>query len=128
MTRRFFASASADAVMLITMLAGSLFAADARPKTVIHVISIQWKADATPAQIDKAIKAAEALPSEYPGILHVWTNPIKKQLPDGYSHVIVMEFSSEDALKKYADSPAQKRFYESYMAVREESRTSDITN
>jgi len=95
---------------------------------VIHVISVQWKAGTTPAQIEKAIKAAEALPSEYPGIIHVWTKPIKKQLPEGYDHVIVMEFASEDALKKYADSSAQKKWYEVYMAIREESRTSDITN
>jgi len=110
------------------MLAASLFAADATPKTVIHVISIEWKKDATPAQIDKAIQGAEALPSEYAGILHVWVKPIKKQLPEGYNHVIVMEFASEEALKKYADSAAQKKWYEVYMAIREESRTSDITN
>ena len=123
MTRRLLFGACAAA-----LLATALFAADTKPKTVIHVISVQWKKDATPAQIDKAIKGVEALPSEYPGILHVWTKPIKKQLPEGYDHVIVMEFASEDALKKYADSPAQKKWYEVYMAVREESRTSDITN
>jgi antibiotic biosynthesis monooxygenase (ABM) superfamily enzyme len=95
---------------------------------VIHVITIQWKAGTTPAQIDKALKGAEALPSAYPGIIRVWTKPIKKQLPDGFSHVIVMEFASEDALKKYADSAAQKKWYELYMPIREESRTSDITN
>ena len=58
----------------------------------------------------------------------MWTKPIKKQLPDGYSTVIVMEFASEDALKNYADSAAQKKWYELYMPIREESRTSDITN
>jgi antibiotic biosynthesis monooxygenase (ABM) superfamily enzyme len=124
MTRRFVLGICAA----VTMMGSALLAADARPKTVIHVISVEWKKDATPAQIDKAIKAAEALPAEYPGILHVWTKPIKKQLPEGYSHVIVMEFASEDALAKYAGSPAQKKWYEAYMAVREESRTSDITN
>jgi len=124
MTRRLLFGTYAAA----TMLAAGLFAADTKPKTVIHVISVQWKAGTTPAQIEKAIKAAEALPSEYPGIIHVWTKPIKKQLPEGYDHVIVMEFASEDALKKYADSSAQKKWYEVYMAIREESRTSDITN
>jgi antibiotic biosynthesis monooxygenase (ABM) superfamily enzyme len=123
MTRRLLVVCAATA-----MLAAGLSAADANPKTVIHVISIQWKAGVTPAQIDKAIKAAEALPSAYSGIVHVWVKPIKKQLPDGYSHVIVMEFASEDALKKYADSPAQKKWYEVYQPIREESRTSDITN
>jgi len=124
MTKRLFLGACAAALMF----AAGLFAADATPKTVIHVISVKWKADATPAQIDKAIKGAEALPSEYPGITHVWTKPIKKQLPEGYSHVIVMEFASEDALAKYAGSAAQKKWYEIYMSIREESRTSDITN
>ena len=124
MTRKMFLTALAAAAML----AAVAFAADTKPKTVIHVITIKWNPDAKPAQIEQAIKAAEALPSEYPGIIHVWTKPIKKQIPDGYNHVIVMEFSSEDALKKYADSPAQKKWYEVYMPVREESRTSDITN
>lgn len=112
----------------LVMLAANLPAAEAAPKTVIHVITIQWKPDATPAQIDKAIKGAEALPSQYSGITHVWTKPIKKQIPEGYSHIIVMEFASEDALQKYADSDAQKHWYEVYMPIRAESRTSDITN
>jgi hypothetical protein len=115
-------------VAALTLLAGVMFAADTKPKTVIHVITIQWKADATPAQIEKAIKAAEALPSQYPGILHVWTRPIKMQLDPQFKHIIVMEFASEGALTKYAGSAAQKKFYDAYMAVREESRTHDITN
>lgn len=110
------------------MMAAGLFAADTTPKTVIHVITIKWKSDATPAQINKALEAAAALPSTYPGITHVWTKPIKKQLPEGYTQIIVMEFASEDALKQYADSSAQKKWYEVYMPIREESRTSDITN
>jgi antibiotic biosynthesis monooxygenase (ABM) superfamily enzyme len=113
------------ATMLMTTV---LFAADATPKTVIHVITVKWKADASPAQITKALDTVAAMPSQYPGITHVWTKPIKKQIPEGFSHVIVMEFASEDALKKYVDSAAQKKFYEVYMPIREESRTSDITN
>jgi antibiotic biosynthesis monooxygenase (ABM) superfamily enzyme len=110
------------------MMTTGVFAADTQPKTVLHVITIQWKSGTTPAQIDKAIQAAAALPQQYPGITRVWTKAIKKQLPEGYSNIIVMEFASEDALKKYADSSAQKQWYEVYMPIREESRTSDITN
>jgi hypothetical protein len=119
----FLVACAAAAVM-----AAVLFAADTTPKTVIHVITIQWKSTATPVQIEKAIRGAEALPSEYSGITRVWTKAIKKQLPEGYTHIVVMEFASEDALKKYADSAAQKKWYEVYMPIREESRTSDITN
>jgi antibiotic biosynthesis monooxygenase (ABM) superfamily enzyme len=124
MTRKMFLVGCAAALTFVT----GAFAADTKPKSVIHVITVKWKSDATPAQIEQAIHGAEALPSQYPGIVRVWTKPIKKQLPEGYNHVIVMEFVSEDALKKYADSPAQKKWYELYMPIREESRTSDITN
>jgi len=116
------------ACIAAALMATAVMAADTAPKTVIHVITIQWKSTATPAQIEKAIQGAEALPSEYPGIKRVWTKAIKKQLPEGYTNVIVMEFASEDALQKYAGSAAQKKWYELYMPIREESRTSDITN
>jgi hypothetical protein len=111
-----------------TLIAASLFGADPAPKTVIHVITVKWKSDATPAQISKVLDVVRAMPSQGAGITRVWTTPIKKQIPEGYSHVIVMEFASEDALKRYVDSSAQKKFYEVYMPIREESRTSDITN
>ncbi len=110
------------------LMASGAFAQDATPKTVIHVITVKWKSDASQAQIDKALQSVAALPSKYPGIKHVWTKPIKKQVPEGYNTLIVMEFADESALKQYVDSPAQKSFYEAYMPIREESRTSDITN
>jgi hypothetical protein len=113
---------------MTVITATTAFAADATPKTVIHVITVKWKSDATAAQINKALETIATLPSQDSGILHVWVRPIKKQIPEGYSHVIVMEFANESALKKYVDSPAQKKFYEVYMPIREESRTSDITN
>jgi len=111
---------------LFMLTAGSaLFAAD-KPHSVIHVITIQWKAGTTPDQISKALRAAENM--NYAGLKRVWTRPIKMQLAEGYKNIIVMEFESEAALQKYADSPAQKQFYEVYMPIREESRTHDITN
>jgi len=119
-------------LFLITLataiMAVGLFAAETAPHSVIHVITVKWKSDATPAQISKVLEVVAAMPGQNSGIQRVWTKPIKKQLPEGYSHIIVMEFASEDALNRYVDSPAQKKFYEVYMPIREESRTSDITN
>ena len=108
------------------LIAGFLLGAPAKPKSVIHIITVQWKAGVTEAQINSALKAAESI--NYPGLKNVWTRPIKMQLPDGYKNVIVMEFESEDALTRYADSDAQKKWYSVYMPLREESRTHDVTN
>jgi hypothetical protein len=113
--------------LFLAIVAGvSAIAAPNKPKSVIHVITIQWKADATPEQIRQAIRGAENI--DYPGLKNVWTKPVKMQLPEGYKHIIIMEFESEEALKNYADSPAQKKWYELYMPIREESRTHDVTN
>jgi uncharacterized protein (DUF1330 family) len=113
-------------LLLAVVGAGFATAAPKKPKSVIHVITIKWKADATPEQIQQALQAAENI--NYPGLKNVWTRPIKMQLPEGFKNIIVMEFESEDALKKYADSPAQKQWYEVYMPIREQSSTHDITN
>ncbi|MGE5646439.1 MAG: Dabb family protein [Acidobacteriota bacterium] len=110
----------------LAISAGVLLAAPKKPSSVIHVVTVKWKADAPADQIAAAIKAAEAI--NYPGLTRIWTNAIKKQLPEGYTSIIVMEFESQDALKKYAGSEAQQSWYKVYMPIREESRTHDVTN
>ncbi len=118
--------------LLLTLLAatflalGAAHAADTAPKSVIHVVSVKWKADATKEQIKAALDGVQALPAAYPGITRVWTNALKVQ--GEWSHVIVMEFADEAALKAYADSEAQKNWYKVYLPVRERSNTHDITN
>jgi uncharacterized protein (DUF1330 family) len=112
--------------LALSITAGSALAQ--APKTVIHVINVKWKAEATQDQIKAAIDAVHQLPSKYPGIKRVWTKNIKYQGQEGMTQAIVMEFENEAALTKYADSPAQKWFYDIYLKVRDESRTHDITN
>jgi len=108
------------------------FASETSPKSVIHVVTVAWKKTATPEQIQAAIDGVHALPAAYKGITRVWTKAIKVQNPKGAeiakTHVLVMEFADEDALKNYTDSPAQKEWYKSYIAARQTSTTYDITN
>jgi hypothetical protein len=94
-----------------------------KPKSVIHVVTVNWKDSATPAQIKAALDGVAAM--KYPGLKRVWLRSIKSQTKDA---AFVMEFESEKALADYTDSPAQKEWYEVYLPVREESVTSDITN
>jgi hypothetical protein len=113
---------------LVCLFALAMAAMAEAPSTVIHVINVKWKAEATPEQIKAVIDAVHQLPAKYPGIKRVWTKNIKYQGQEGMKQAIIMEFESQDALKKYADSPAQKWFYDIYLPVRDESRTHDITN
>jgi len=100
--------------------------AQTAPKSVIHVVTVKFKAFASPEQIKEALDGVLALPTKYKGITHVWVKSIKVQ--GDKTHAFVMEFADEAALKAYADSPAQKEWYKVYMPIREESTTFDITN
>ena len=112
------------------LVSSSAFAAE-KPSSVIHVINAYWKDGTSDAQIQEALAGLEAAAKTYPGITRLWLKPIKVQGNIGdhpVGAVIVMEFADQDALKKYAGSDAQKKFYDKYMAIRGESRTCDITN
>ena len=111
---------------LLSLGTATAFAGDTAPKSVIHVVSVKWKADATPEQIKAALEGVQALPAAFKGITRVWTNTIKKQ--GDWSHVFVMEFADVAALKAYADSDAQKEWYKAYIPIRERSNSHDITN
>jgi uncharacterized protein (DUF1330 family) len=114
-------------VAAVALTMGTVEAKAKKPTTVIHVVTIKWKEGTTPEQIARALKGAETVSDTYKGITRVWTKALKVQ-GSGYTHAIVMEFKSEQALKDYTDSPAQKEWYEIYLPLRGESTTHDITN
>ena len=107
-------------------LGAATASAQTAPKSVIHVVTVSWKAGTTPEQIKAALDGVKALPAKFKGITRVWTRSIKVQ--GGKANAFVMEFVDEAALKAYADSPAQKEWYKVYVPIREESTTFDITN
>jgi ABC-type glycerol-3-phosphate transport system substrate-binding protein len=111
---------------LLLCVASASAAEDTAPNTLIHVVTVSWKEGTTPEQIQAALDGVKALPASYPGITRVWTKTVKAQ--GDRSHAIVMEFKSEQALKDYAGSDAQKKWYEVYANIRNRSTTFDITN
>ncbi len=96
-----------------------------KPKSVIHVVTLNWAEGASEDAIAKALEGVETLAAEYDGISRVWLRSIKSQTRDA---AFVMEFESEKALADYAGSQAQRNWYKLYMPVRGGSVTSDITN
>ena len=96
-----------------------------KPNSVIHVVTLDWASGASEADIQKALDGVETMAKNYDGISRVWLRSIKSQTKDA---AFVMEFTSEQALKDYAGSDAQKEWYKVYMPVRGGSTTSDITN
>lgn len=98
-----------------------------KPKSVVHVVTVRWKADSTEAQRDAALKGVEKMASELPGIKNIWLKTIKVQ-GDNYNNAFVMEFQDEAAFKAYADAPAHQEWNKIYTAIRDQSTTHDISN
>jgi hypothetical protein len=99
-----------------------------QPPTVLHIINVKWKVEATPEAVKTAVEAAQQLPSKYPGIKRVWTRNLRYQAQERFHQAIVLEFENQEALRRYEGSPAQKWWYELYLPVREDSRTHDVAN
>jgi hypothetical protein len=115
--------------VLLLFGAGVLVGANkfGQPKSVIHVVTVRWKADASEQQRQAAIKGIEKMASEIPGVKNIWTKTLKVQ-GQGYNNAFVMEFADEAALKAYGDHPAHREWEKVYLPIRDQSTTHDITN
>ncbi|HLJ17694.1 MAG TPA: Dabb family protein [Bryobacteraceae bacterium] len=98
-----------------------------KPKTVLHVVTIKWKDDATADQKQAAIEGVDKMAAEIPGITRIWTKPLKVQ-GEGFSGAFVIEFADQAAFDKYASNPAHKAWEKLYLPIRGESVTHDISN
>jgi hypothetical protein len=98
-----------------------------QPKSILHVVTVKWKADSTPAQQQAAIDGVKMMAAKIPGITNVWIKKIKVQ-PAEFSTVFAMEFKDQAAFDAYAKHPAHDEWMKLYEPVRERSSTHDVTN
>lgn len=97
------------------------------PSTILHVVTVQWKADSTAEQQAAAIEGIKTMAATIPGIRNIWIKKIKVQ-PATYNTVFAIEFENKAAFDRYTDAPAHKAWEKSYLTIREESHTHDVTN
>lgn len=102
-----------------------------QPKSIVHVVTVKWKSDSTPAQRQAALDGVKTMAAKVPGMTRIWLKTIKVQSPtqdQPFDAAFVMEFKDQASFDKYADNPAHKEWEKIYLAIRETSRTHDITN
>lgn len=97
------------------------------PSSIVHVVTIKWKADSTPEQRTEALEGVKKMAAEIPGIKNVWIKATKVQ-PREYNAAFVIEFEDKAAADRYVDHPAHRAWEKGYLAIREESTSHQITN
>jgi hypothetical protein len=102
-----------------------------KPKSIIHVVTLNWKDGTTEEQKKAVLEGVEKMAAEIPGLKNVWLKSIKVQGDAGGKRLesaFVMEFADEASFKGYDNHPAHRAWEKIYIPVRGQSRTHDITN
>lgn len=110
----------------VSVLVQALPAATA-PATILHVVTVKWKADASVKQQQSAIDGIAAMVAAVPGVKSYWVKKLKVQ-PADYSTVFAIEFESKAAFDAYTSHPAHAAWEKTYLPLREESHTVDVSN
>ena len=97
------------------------------PKSVIHVVAIKWKVEATEADKERALQGVQEMAASIPGIKNIWLKADRVQ-PRDYHTAFAIEFESRAAADAYVDHPAHRAWENIYLPIREQSRSVQITN
>ena len=98
-----------------------------QPKTVLHVVSGKWRAEASDEQKQAALDGLKTMAGQVPGIKNIWVKPDRIQ-PREYNFAFAIEFESRAAADAYGEHPAHEEWYKLYLPIRAESRSLQLTN
>jgi len=98
-----------------------------QPSSIIHVVTVKWKAESTAEQQQAALDGVKSMAAEIPGIKSIWIKSTRVQ-PREFNSAFAIEFEDKAAADRYVDHPAHKAWQKFYEPVHEESRSLQITN
>jgi ABC-type glycerol-3-phosphate transport system substrate-binding protein len=98
-----------------------------QPSSIIHVVTVKWKAESTAEQQQAALDGVKSMAAEIPGIKSIWIKSTRVQ-PREFNSAFAIEFEDKAAADRYVDHPAHKAWQKIYEPVHEESRSLQITN
>jgi hypothetical protein len=119
-------------LLSLTVLAGALFtwgfsspATSARGLKIRRTILLKFKPEASPAQINRVLKAVKENISGIRGVRNVFVgSQISDRTP--FTHGISMDFDDEAALKRYRADEGHRDTHNAYVHLIEQAQISDI--
>ena len=78
--------------------------------SVVHIVLVRWKADASRTQLDELTELTVAFPDTIPGVLAVHCGPSTSTegLEGGFEWALVVSFASSSARDDYLPHPAHQ--------------------
>ena len=112
------------------LFAGGYVAGQAKfgqPKTILHVVEIQWRPGVPQMDKDAAIAGIKDMASKMPGIKNIWVKWDRLE-PRDFSAAFAIEFRSREAADAYAESPLHEAWEKEYGPLRAASISIQVTN
>lgn len=97
------------------------------PKTIVHVVTLKWKPDASEADRQKVLEGVKEMAAKIPGIKNVWIKAERVQ-PREFHSAFAIEFESREAADRYAEDPTHAAWSKQEQTIREASYSLQITN
>lgn len=98
-----------------------------QPKTVIHLVSVQWKPGVSAIDKKNVLEGVKKMAASIPGVQNIWIKSERVE-PRGFDDAFVIEFQNRAAADAYASSPMNKAWNDSYLPLRVASVSIDVTN
>jgi hypothetical protein len=120
----------AGTLLAIGLFAGGYVAGQNRvgqPKTIIHLVEIQWNPGVPQMEKDAALSGVKDMASKIPGIKNVWIKAERLE-PRDFSAAFVLEFQNRAAADAYAESPLHAAWEKEYLPLRANSLSIQVTN
>jgi len=98
-----------------------------QPKTIIHLVEIKWNPGVTDAQKQDVVNGLKQMAAKMPGIKNVWLKSERLE-PRDWNWAYAIEFRDRDAADAYAESPLHEAWAQSYIPLRNQSISIQVTN
>jgi len=118
---RLFVNFALPIILLALSLPAMSLAQDVpMPKTIIHHVTLKWKADVPDTEKLKVFEDLKSILADIPGVKGLWINT-KRIQPSDFSRTFVIEFADRDSYDAYVKHPKKKAWDKHYYGIREQS-------
>lgn len=98
-----------------------------QPKTIIHVVEIQWNPGVSEVQKQKVLDGLKQVAMKTPGVKNIWTQADRLE-PRDFNAAFAIEFANRDAADAYAESSFHDQWDKMYIPLRQNSISIQVTN
>ena len=98
-----------------------------QPKTIIHVVEIQWNPGVSEVQKQKVLDGLKQVAMKTPGVKNIWAQADRLE-PRDFNAAFAIEFANRDAADAYAESTLHDQWDKMYVPLRQTSISIQVMN